>query len=102
MAEPHLHSPKRDFVDVGQRNRSCRPRKGKLVTTNVLRELGEPNLPLAGLRLWARAREFPESTDRWDGNWLQTIALCVYPGGEVVVEGPFLRTDELHNFADQC
>ncbi len=72
------------------------------MTTNVLRELGEPNLPLAGLRLWARAREFPESTDRWDGNWLQTIALCVYPGGEVVVEGPFLRTDELQNFADQC
>jgi hypothetical protein len=72
------------------------------VTTDVVRELGERNLRLAGLRLWARAREFPDSTDRWDGNWLQTIALCAYPGAEVIVEGPILRTDELQNFAVQC
>src|SRR5258708_1469087 len=103
MAESHLPSPKRDFVDVGQRDRSCRRRKASPMTTVALvRDLSEPDLRVAGLRLWTRAREFPDSTDRWDGNWLQTTALCAYPGAEVMVEGPFLRTEELQNFADQC
>ncbi len=68
------------------------------------RELGygeEPDLKLAGLSLWARARQFPESIDFWDGNWLNIRALVEAPGSYVEISGPWLRSDELASFAQQ-
>jgi hypothetical protein len=67
-----------------------------------LSALGEPDIRVAGLSLWTRAREFPNATDRWDGNWLQIVAYCSYPGAKVIVDGPFLRTDEIRKFGAQC
>jgi len=65
-------------------------------------ELGDPDVRVAGLKLWIRRREFPDATDRWDANWLETVAHCTYSGARVTTVGPFLRTDELAAFAEQC
>jgi hypothetical protein len=29
-----------------------------------------PDLTFGPLRLWALGRQFPDSSDQWDGNWL--------------------------------
>src|SRR5262245_54781798 len=65
-------------------------------------QLGEPDISIAGLNLWMRGREFPQANDYWDGNWLQTVAYCSYPGAKVWTEGPFLRIDEIERFVAEC
>jgi hypothetical protein len=34
-----------------------------------LERLGEPDLVIAGLRVWVHGRQFPQAVDYWDGNW---------------------------------
>ena len=63
---------------------------------------GKPDIRVAGLSLWIRGRQFPHATDYWDGNWLQSTAYCQYPGARIWIQGPFLRTDEIGNFASEC
>lgn len=75
---------------------------GSGMTGLDFRALGEPDISVGGLSLWMRAREFPEATDHWDANWLNTVAHCQYPGARVSVDGPFVRTTELHEFAAAC
>lgn len=58
----------------------------------------EPDLKLAGLSLWAEARERPDDHDYWDGNWLIIRAKVEAPGSSVEVRGPWLRTDEIAAF----
>src|SRR6266852_2264235 len=67
-----------------------------------LRELGEADIRIACLSRWTRAREFTNATDYWDGNWLQIVAYCSYPGAKVIVDGPFLRTGEIQAFGERC
>ena len=63
--------------------------------------LGDPDLKLAGLSLWALSREFPDSEDYWDGNWVHAHARVEAPGAVVEVGGPCVRSDELAAFRDQ-
>ena len=69
---------------------------------DLLRELGEPDLAVGGLSIWIQGREFPEETDYWDGNWLQTIGRFSARGSVVTATGPFLRTPEIQAFGDAC
>ena len=46
-------------------------------------DLGVPDLKLAGLQLWVHGREFPESEDADDGNWLRVTAHCGASGASV-------------------
>lgn len=62
---------------------------------------GEPDLKLAGLSLWVLARQFPDATDFWDGNWLHSLVRVETHGARVEAGGPVLRTDELCDFANQ-
>jgi hypothetical protein len=64
--------------------------------------LGEPDLRLGGLRLWVRGRQFPDARDYWDGNWLEVVAVCFYPGARIELTGPYIRTDDLQRFMDAC
>ena len=57
--------------------------------------LGEPDLDLAGLKLWVHGYEFPNADDYWDGNWLNATAICSSNGAAVEVHGVFVRTDEI-------
>jgi hypothetical protein len=62
---------------------------------NYVDELGEPNITLAGLKLWVHGYQFRESQDYWDGNWLHASAMCSEGGSSVLVQGHFIRTDEI-------
>jgi hypothetical protein len=64
------------------------------LNSNVI-ELAEPNLVLAGLKLWVHGYQFPSADDYWDGNWLNVTATCSSDGATVQVQGFFIRTDEI-------
>jgi hypothetical protein len=66
------------------------------------RDLGTPNLVVAGLSLWVHRREYDSAPDYWDSNWLNVTVRCRYPGAEVWAEGTFLRTDEIDAFRAGC
>jgi hypothetical protein len=61
--------------------------------------LDEPDLKLVGLRLWVHGREFPDSSDYWDGNWLSITARVEASGALVEIGGPLIRNTEIQAFA---
>ena len=69
---------------------------------DALESLGPPALHIEGLQLWVHGRQFPESLDQWDGNWLRVTAHCGGSGASVWVEGAILMTSDLVQWADQC
>jgi hypothetical protein len=62
---------------------------------NEIDHLGEPDLQIAGLRIWIHGRAHPGATDYWDGNWLLATAYCVYPDAVVRVHGSIIHLGEL-------
>lgn len=60
-----------------------------------------PDFRLAGLSVWAIAREFEQSDDFWDGNWLSIRARVETFGAIVETIGPYVRNVELARFSDQ-
>ena len=67
-----------------------------------LEELGEPDLVVAGLRLWVHGRQFPQSVDYWDGNWLCVTAYCVYPESTVRAHGTIIHLGEVVCLLQEC
>ena len=65
-------------------------------------KLGPPALKLAGLELWIHGRQFPDTTEPWDADWLRITAFCAAPGARVWVEGPILGSSSLANWAGEC
>jgi hypothetical protein len=61
-------------------------------------ELGEPNVHLAGLKLWVHGYKYRDANDYWDGNWLNATAICSGNDATVLVRGAFIRTDEISNW----
>jgi hypothetical protein len=61
---------------------------------------GDPDLKLEGLSIWALARQFPNSEDYWDGNWITIHARVEAPGARVDLQGPCLRSDEVEGLLD--
>ena len=51
-----------------------------------------PSLNVGDPRLWVLRRQFPDSQDSWDGNWLNVVAVYSGIGSRVEVSGPFLDT----------
>jgi hypothetical protein len=58
----------------------------------------KPNLLIGGLHLWVRGREFPESQDYWDGNWLNVVVYCRSQNSNVWITGPVIHLSELEKF----
>jgi len=50
---------------------------------------------IAGLEVTVHGRQFPDSNDYWDGNWLYVSARCDGPGSYASASGSFLRVPEL-------
>jgi hypothetical protein len=63
--------------------------------------IGDADLKCLGFSLWVLGRQFPESDDYWDGNWLTVRVRVEAPGALVEHTGSFLRTDELREFFRQ-
>lgn len=63
---------------------------------------GEPHLEIAGFRLWIRRRQYPDSDEYWDANWLDVSARCEAHGASVRVEGPVLMAPDVERFLREC
>lgn len=61
-----------------------------------------PSIHLAGLKIWVHGRQYPESSDYWDGNWLVVTAECASLGAIVRVHGPIIHLPELARWADMA
>jgi hypothetical protein len=59
---------------------------------------GEPDIRIAGLKVWITGRQFPEATDYWDGNWLLITACCESMGARVFAQGPFIHLSEIETW----
>jgi len=65
-------------------------------------DLGEADLNVAGFQLWVHGRQFPESEDYYDGNWLRVTAYCGASGANVWAQGAILMVTDIAGFGDKC
>lgn len=65
-------------------------------------DFGEPALTVAGFQLWIHGRQFPDATDRDDGNWLIVTAHCGSCGASVWAQGAILMTTDIQFFGEAC
>lgn len=65
-------------------------------------DFGEPDLSVAGFQLWVHGRQFPESEDYYDGNWLRVTAHCGASGASVWAQGAILTVTDIAGFGDKC
>ena len=63
--------------------------------------LGPPSVKLEAFQVWVHSRQFPESHDEWDGNWLNVTAHCGRGGADVWVTGAVLDTVAFLRFRDE-
>ncbi len=68
----------------------------------AIANLGLPSLKIAGFQLWVHGREFPDSDDYWDGNWLNITAHCGAQGASVWVSGAIITTMDIAMFLRKC
>jgi hypothetical protein len=64
--------------------------------------LGDPQLQIAGLRLWVHGRQFPGAMDYWDGNWLHVTAYCVYSDAVTRTSGSIVHLGEIVGLLCGC
>lgn len=64
-------------------------------------QLGAPDLKVAGFELWVHGRQFPDSTDYDDGNWLRVTAHAGAAGASVWVSGAILMITDLIQFGHE-
>lgn len=62
-----------------------------------LEKLGKPDLQLSGLQIWIHGRQFPDSVDYWDGNWINVTAHCGANGASVWVNGNIIHLSEIRH-----
>ena len=63
---------------------------------------GQPALGIAGFRLWVQGRQFPDSNDYWDGNWLNVTAHCEAAGASVQASGALLLLPDIARWASDA
>lgn len=54
---------------------------------NISKNPGESDMKIAGLAIWIHGRQFPDSKDYWDVNWLNVTVRCGAQGASVKVCG---------------
>lgn len=63
---------------------------------------GKPDLEIEGFQLWVHGRQFPESQDHYDGDWLRVTVHCGARGADVWAAGSLLTVTELDAFGKEC
>ena len=58
-------------------------------------DLGRPNIHFSGLKMWISGRQFPNSSDYWDGNWLNATACCESMASLVWTQGSIIHLSEI-------
>jgi len=79
---------------------SGKPLGGSPLTDTVMSErdakhFGPPTIVVGGLRIWVHGRQYPDTEDYWDGNWLRVTVLCGASGAEVRVSGAIIHLGEV-------
>ncbi|MGD0137414.1 MAG: hypothetical protein ABSD28_00935 [Tepidisphaeraceae bacterium] len=64
--------------------------------------LGSPSLKISGFQLWIQGRQFPNSNDHWDGNWLNITAHCGAAGASIWASGAIITTMDFERFLAEC
>jgi hypothetical protein len=59
------------------------------------------HLKLAGFELTVLGRQFPDSHDVWDGNWLNVVCNCQDARLKLKATGPFLTVGEIMDLLDK-
>lgn len=59
---------------------------------------GKPAIKIAGLAIWIHSRQFPDSKDYWDVNWLNVTVRCGAKGASVLVNGSIIHLSEISHF----
>lgn len=62
---------------------------------------GAPDISLSGLKIWISGRQFENSTDFWDANWLVVTAQCSSSCSKVVVQGPIIHLSEVDQWLSE-
>ena len=65
-------------------------------------KLQNPDFCIGGLEVWIYGRQFPESDDYWDGNWLDITAKCTSEGAIVWVSGNIIHLPEIEHLKTSC
>ena len=65
-------------------------------------KLGEPDLKIGHLNLWVHGRQFEESQEYWDANWIGVTVHCAVDGASVHTQGPIVHLSELQRFRTGC
>jgi len=68
----------------------------------LIKKYGSPDIQVSMLRFWIHGREFPDSIDFWDGNWVNITVHCSTQGAEVWGNGPILHLSELQKWMEDC
>lgn len=66
-----------------------------------MKTLGDPDISVAALKIWTHNRQFPDSDDYWDGNWINSSAQMSANGATVEVIAPFIHLGELKRWYGQ-
>jgi hypothetical protein len=69
---------------------------------DLRKQLGDPDINLAGLSIWVHNRQFPEAEDYWDGNWLVISACCAASGATVWADGPIIHLSKIERLMTGC
>jgi hypothetical protein len=62
---------------------------------------GDPDFCFLGFSLWIDGRQFPDSADYWDGNWLVVRARMEVNRACINCDGPILMTTDIEQFRDE-
>lgn len=60
-----------------------------------------PDILFCGFSLWIDQRQFPDTTDFWDSNWLLIRARMEASGARIDCGGPILMTADIRHFRDK-
>lgn len=71
------------------------------MATSAFEEVGPPDFMIAGLRVWVFGRQYGDSQDFWDGNWVNVLVHCAAGGAQVETSGPILHLSSLAQWLDQ-
>jgi hypothetical protein len=61
---------------------------------------GAPDIELGSLAIWVRGRQFSDSQDYWDGNWLSVLIQVDAAYAVVQAEGPILHAGQLSDLIE--
>lgn len=63
------------------------------------KNLGTPDIKIAGLQIWIHGYQFAEAENEHDANWLRASAHCGARGASVWVAGSILTTNDITSLA---